>query len=81
MQRWNQVFFGDGSLFEEFFQQRVVAFGYQFDEFFVLGLGFVFHVGGNLDFFAFAVAAQFVAVGLQRDQIDYAAKVFLFADG
>ena len=81
MQRRNQVFFRDGSLFEKFFQQGVIAFGHQFHQFFVLGLGFVFHVGGNLDFFSLAVAAQFVAVGLQRDQIDYAAEVFLFADG
>ena len=81
VQRRDQVFFRDGSLFEKFFQQGVIAFGHQFHQFFVLGLGFVFHVGGNLDFFSLAVAAQFVGVGLQRHQIDHAAEVFLFADG
>ena len=64
VQRRNQVFLGDGSLFEKFFHQGVVAFGHQFHQLFVLGLGFVFHVGRNLDFFALAVAAQFVGVGL-----------------
>ena len=81
VQRRDQVFFRDGSLFEKLFQQRVVALGYQFHQFFVLGLGFVFHVGGNLGFFALAVAAQFVGVSLHGDQIDHAAKILLFADG
>ena len=81
VQRRDQVFLRDGSLFEELFQQRVVALGHQFHQLFVLGLGLVFHVGGNLGFFPLAVAAQFVGVGLHGDQIDHAAKVFLFPNG
>ena len=64
VQRRDQVFLGNGSLLEEFFHQRVVALGHQFHQLFVLRLGFVFHVGGNLGFFALAVPAQFVGVGL-----------------
>ncbi len=64
VQRRNQVFFRNGSLLEKFFHQRVVAFGHQFHQLFVRGLGLVLHVGRNLDFFALAVAAHFVGVGL-----------------
>ena len=81
VQRRDQVFLRNGSLFEEFFEQGVVAFGHQFDQLFVLGLGLVFHVGRNLNFFSLAVAAQFVGVGLHGHQIDHAAEVLLFPDG
>src|SRR3984893_5188171 len=64
VQRRNQVFFRDGSLFEKFFQQGVIALGHQFHQLFVLGLDFIFHVGGNLGFLSLAVSTEFIGVGL-----------------
>ena len=80
MQRGNQVLFAEGSGFEEFFHQLVVAFRDQLDQALVGGLGLLPQVGGNFCFFAFAIAAHLVGVGLHADEIDDAGETFFGAD-
>ena len=72
VQRRDQVLLGNCALVEEFFHERVVAFGNHLDQLFVGLLGGGFHVVGDLAFLALAVSAQFVGVGLHADQVHYA---------
>jgi hypothetical protein len=57
--------------------ERVIAFGDEFDQGLVRGLGLLGHVGGNVFDAGAAVAADFVVVGLHLDQIDDALEGFL----
>ena len=81
VQRGDQVFFGDGTGFEELFHQLVFALGDEFDKFFMSFFGLVGHVGRDGAFLTLTVAAHFVGVGFHADEIDDAAKTFLAADG
>ena len=80
VQGGNQIFFAEGSGFEEFFHQLVVAFRDQLDQALVGGLCLLAQVGGNLCFFALAIAAHFVGVGLHADEIDYTGEALFGAD-
>ena len=80
MQTTDDVLFRDRALVEKLFHQRIVAFGNQFDQTLVRGLGLFLHVGRNVADSGFAVAAHFVGVSLHPYQVDHAAETFLRAD-
>ena len=81
VQAGDDVLLGNRALVEELFHQRVVAFGDQFDQTLVRGLGFFLHVGRNVADLGFAVAAHFVGVSLHPHQVDDAAETLLRTDG
>ena len=72
---------GQGALLEEFFHVGVVAFGDHFHQGFVGGLRLVGVLGGDVAFFALAVAIGRVGEGVHADQIDDALELALGADG
>jgi hypothetical protein len=78
----DKVLFGDGALLEVLLHQLVFAFGDQFDQRFVAGLGVGGYTGGNFagDLTA-AVAAGGVIESLHGDQVDYAVKALRVGDG
>ena len=81
VQTADNVLLGDGALVEELFHQHVVAFGNQFHQALVRGLGLLGHVVGNRSDLGLAVAAHLVGVGLHLHQVDYAGEALLRADG
>ncbi len=77
----DDVLLADGSGVEELTHERVIAFGDEFDEGFMGGLGLLGHVGGDVFDAGASVASDFVVVGLHLDQIDDALEGFFRADG
>ena len=72
----DDVLLADGSGVEELAHELVIAFGDEFDEGLVRGLGLLGHVGGDVFDAGAAVAADLVVVGLHLDQIDDALEGF-----
>ena len=81
VQAGDDVLFGDGALVEELLHQRVIAFGNQFHQPLVRGLGLLGHVGGDGADRRLAVAAHLVGVGLHLHQVDDAGEALFGADG
>ena len=81
MDSGDDVLLADGSGIEELAHEFVIAFGDQFDESFMRGLGLLGHVGGNVFDAGAAVAADLVVVGLHLDEIDDALEVLFGSDG
>ena len=77
MQPGDDVFFVDGALLEELFHELVVAFGDQFDQALMRGLGLFFHVGGNRSDLRLAVATHLVGVGVHLHQVDHSGETLL----
>ena len=81
VERGDEVLLGDGALGEVLFHQLVFAFGDQFDQRFVGGLGRLGEAGGNFGDLAAAVAVGRVVEGLHGDQVDDAVKTVGVGDG
>ena len=73
VQGGDEVLFGDGALLEVLLHEFIFAFGDEFDESFVAGLGVCGYAGGDFaGDFAAAIAAGGVIESLHGDQVDYA---------
>jgi len=81
MNAGDDVLLGNRPGIEELTHQFVIAFGDQFDEGLMCGLGLLGHVGGDIFDAGAAVAAHLIVVGLHLDQIDDALKVLFGSDG
>ena len=81
VERGDEVLLGDGAFGEVLFHELVFAFGDQFDEGFVGGLGAGDQAGGNFADLAAAVAIGRVVEGLHGDQVDDAVEAVGIGDG
>ena len=75
------MLFRNGAVIEELLHQLVLALGNDFHQLVMGRFGSRLQLGGNRTFFAFAVAAHLVGVGLHGDQIYYACQALFAANG